>query len=85
MNGKYELNPFNFMQFDFNFITIRVNGIQIPSKGFIPVFKEKLVHRELRSLYDNIGIGTENHGCSITVEDLCGGTCLFCFDLCVDV
>ena len=81
MSGKLELNPFNFMHFDCNFIAIRVNGVQVPSKGFRPVFKDKIVRRELRALYDNIGIGTENHGCMLNVDDYCGGTSLFSFDL----
>ena len=82
MTGKYNLNPFQFLHFDCNFVAIRVAGQQIPSKSFRPDFKNKLVKRELRAVYDNIGVLTENHGCLLDIDDYCGGATVFCFDLC---
>ena len=84
MNGNFQLNPFNFKHFECNFLALRINGSQIPSKGFRPIFQDKLVRRELRTLYDNVGVLTENHGCLIDVDGFCGGSTLFCFDLCDD-
>ena len=82
ITGKYNLNPFQFLHFDCNFVAIRVAGLQIPSKSFRPDFKNKLVQRELRAVYDNIGVLTENHGCLLDIDDYCGGATVFCFDLC---
>ena len=80
--GKYELNPFRFQHFDCNFLAIRVEGQQFPAKAFRPDFKNKLVQREVRALYDNIGVLTENHGCLLDIDDYCGGAAIFVFDLC---
>ena len=40
MNGDYKLHPFNFYHFNCNFIALRVNGLQIPAKGYRPNFKK---------------------------------------------
>ena len=80
--GKYELNPYRFLHFDCNFLSIRVDGVQYPSKSFRPDFKNKLVQREVRALYDNLGVLTENHGCLLDADDYCGGAAIFVFDLC---
>ena len=82
MTGKYNLNPFRFHHYDCNFLAIRVSGSQLPNTAYRPDFKNKLVHRELRALYDNIGVLTENHGCLLNIDDYVGGSTVFCFDLC---
>ena len=86
LNGSYTLNPYNFKHFGCNFLAIRQNGVQIPSRAFTPDFQKKLVSREVRSLYDNIGISThaDDDGCAISVEDYLGGNSLFVFDLSKD-
>ena len=86
LNGSYSLNPFNFHHFDCNFIALRVNGLQIPGKGYRPDFENKLVRRELRALYDNIGLSdpTDDSGCNLNIEDLIGEYALFSFDLTPD-
>ena len=87
LNGSYDLNPFNFQHFDCTFLALRINGIQIPGKGYRPDFKNKLVRRELRALYDNIGVNTpgDDVGCGIDVDDFIGGSTLFAFDLTSDM
>ena len=74
LNGSYQLNPFYFEHFDCNFLALRINGVQLPGKGFRPNFQKKLVRRELRALYDNIGINTpgDDTGCDIDVNDFMG-------------
>ena len=86
VNGSYELNPFNFQNFGCNFLALRVNGVQVPSKGYRPNFKNQLIRRELRALYDNTGINTpgDDAGCNINVDDFIGGFTLFAFDLTSD-
>ena len=60
--------------------------MQIPGKGPIPDFENKLVRRELRALYDNIGLSdpTDDSGCNLNVNDFIGGYTLFSFDLTPD-
>ena len=86
LNGSYKLNPFNFQHFNCNFVALRVNGVQIPSKGYRPNFEKKIVRRELRALYDNIGVSdpSDDSGCNLNVEDFTGGYTLFSFDLTPD-
>ena len=86
LNGDYSLNPFHFNHFNCISIALRVNGEQIPSKGYRPNFEKRIVRRELRALYDNIGINSpgDNVGCEINVDDFVGGYTLFCFDLTPD-
>ena len=86
LNGDYTLNPFNFEHFNCNFLALRVNGVQTPAKGFRPNFENKIVRRELRALYDNIGVNSasDDSGCNLNDEDFIGGYTLFCFDLTPD-
>ena len=86
LNGKYSLNPFNFHHFDCSFLAIRVNGLQVPAKGYRPNYEKRLVRRELRALYDNIGVNSaaDDSGCNLNVDDFVGGYALYCFDLTVD-
>ena len=86
LNGQYNLNPFNFQHFDCSFIAIRVNGMQVPSKGYRPNFEKRIVRRELRALYDNIGVNSaaDDTGCNLNVDDFVGGYTLFAFDLTPD-
>ena len=87
LNGSYTLNPFNFQNFDCSFLSLRKNGVQIPSRGYQPNFEKKLVRREVRALYDNIGVNTpaDDTGCGINVEDFISGSTLFAFDLTNDL
>ena len=86
LNGDYSLNPFNFAHFNCRFIALRVNGVQMPAKGFRPNFKNKIIKRELRALYDNIGVNSasDDNGCNLNSDDFSGGSTLFCFDLTPD-
>ena len=86
LNGEYSLNPFKFDHFNCNFIALRVNGMQVPAKGYRPNFENKLVRRELRALYDNIGINApgDDSGCNLDVEDFVGGYALFTWDMTPD-
>ena len=86
LNGDYTLNPFNFEHFNCNFLALRVNGVQTPAKGFRPNFENKIVRRELRALYDNIGVNSasDDSGCNLNDEDFIGGYTLFCFYLTPD-
>lgn len=58
----------------------------MPAKGFRPNFKNKIIKRELRALYDNIGVNSasDDNGCNLNSDDFSGGFTLFCFDLTPD-
>lgn len=86
LNGNYSLNPFNFHHFDCSFLAIRVNELQVPTKGYRPNFENRLVRRELRALYDNLGVNSpgDDSGCNLNVDDFVGCYALYCFDLTVD-
>ena len=86
VNGDYKLNPFNFRHFNCSLIAARVNGLQIPTKGYRPYFEKKIVRRELRALYDNNGVIDPSYesGCNLDAEDFTGSYTLFSFDLTSD-
>ena len=87
LNGEYTLNPFNFQHFYCSFLSLRKNGVQIPSRAYQPNFEKKLVRREVRALYDNIGVNTpgDDIGCGINVDDFVAGSALFAFNLTNDL
>ena len=37
-NGDFKLNPYNFQNFDINFLYLYVDGVQVPSKPLEPNF-----------------------------------------------
>ena len=86
LNGKYSLNPFNFHHFDCTFLAIRVNGLEVPAKGYRPNYEKRLVRRQLRALYDNVGVNSaaDDYGCNLNIDGFVGGYALYCFDLTVD-
>ena len=83
LNGTYASNPFEFQHFNCNFLAIRLNGEQIPLKGYIPDFTGRHIMREYRALFDNLGMNSpaDNVSCDITVDYYLKGYTLFAFDL----
>jgi len=85
-NGSRTLNPFNFHHYKINFLSLYVDGTQIPSKPLQPDFtKEKLYTDAYHTLFSGTGIHFLNEGNSISRENYPNGYCLFAFDLTPDL
>lgn len=85
-NGDKAYNPFNFQHFNINFLSLYVDGSQIPSKPLQPDFtRSKLYVDAYHTLFSGTGIHFLNDGNGIGREDFPHGYCLTAFDLTPDL
>ena len=85
-NGDRKLNPFNFKNFNINFLCLYVDGVQVPSRPLQPDFKTNKAYIDCyHSLFSGTGVHFLNEGNDITREDYTNGYCLFAFDLTPDL
>lgn len=85
-NGNRKLNPFNFQHYKMNYLSLYVDGAQIPSKPLQPDFtKNSLYVDAYQTLFCGTGIHFLNEGNSISREKYPNGYCLFAFDLTPDL
>lgn len=83
-NGTVDTNPYNFKHFGVNHVQAIRNGVAIPNEPYTPDWTNMLYNRELRSFFDNIGIGTDNLSCGMTSALYVGGASLFAWDFTPD-
>ena len=86
-NGNRTLNPFNFQHFNINYLSLYIDGVQIPSKplqpnftGTAPTFIETF-----QTLYTGTGIHFLNEGLGINRYNYAAGYFLTAFDLTPDL
>lgn len=86
-NGDRQLNPFNFQNFDLNYLSMYVEGQQIPSSPLQPVFtgKNSAYVEAYHTLFSGTGVHFHNQGNSISRLSYPNGYCLFAFDLTPDL
>lgn len=85
-NGDRGLNPFNFQNYQINYLSLYVDGSQIPSKALQPDFtKNQLYVDAYQTLFSGTGIHFLNEGNSIDRDEYRNGYCLFAFDLTPDL
>lgn len=86
-NGDRKRNPFNFHHWGINFLSLYVDGVQVPGRALQPNFKTDR-HEEAEAyntLFAGCGIHFGDHGMEISREDYPDGYCLFAFDLTADL
>lgn len=85
-NGSLRHNPYNFHHYNVNFLSMYIDGQQVPSKALQPDF---LVHNLYTQCYQTLFSGTgvhfSNGGNAISREMYPNGFCLFAFDLTPDL
>ena len=84
-NGSKTHNPFNFTPFNVDFISLYIDGVQLPSTGYKPDFHSDLYERCYASLFESLGIINKNEGLGISYYDYRHGYTLFAFDLTADL
>ena len=85
-NGDSRLNPFNFQNYKINYLSMYIDGVQIPSRPLHPDFtKNHLYVDAFEILFSGTGIHFLNDGNSIDRENYHDGYCLFAFDLTPDL
>lgn len=85
-NGKNTLNPFNFQNYNINYMSLYVDSTQIPAKPLTPDFTSKKLYADaFQTLFSGTGMHFMDLGNGISREDYPDGFCLFAFDLSVDL
>ncbi|XP_023289846.1 uncharacterized protein F54H12.2-like [Orussus abietinus] len=85
-NGDRKLNPFNFAHYNINYLSLYVDGIQVPSKPLQPDFtKNRLYVDAYHTLFSGTGRHFLDQGNCIDREKYPDGYCLFAFDLTPDL
>lgn len=85
MNGTFPTNPFNFEHFNFNYLALFIDSVQIPSKPFTPDFANNIYARNYNTLFSDTGILYSDAGNDIAYSDHPNGYCLTVFDLTADM
>lgn len=86
-NGDKMLNPFNFQNYGINFLSLYIDGAQVPSKPLQPKFSaiNPQYVEAYHTLFSGTGIHYMNEGNDIARIDYPEGYCLFAFDLTPDL
>ena len=80
-NGSYTENPFNFQNYDINFVSLYLDGKAVPAKPLTPNFAGRAYVRSYHSLMSSLGLNHKNEACDISYTDYASGYTLFGFDL----
>ncbi|XP_063960304.1 uncharacterized protein F54H12.2-like [Lytechinus pictus] len=87
-SGNYTLNPYNFHHFDVNYVSLYVDGTQVPFKPLTPEYGLVSGLGSIRS-YQTLFSGTDkmfkDSGNNISREDYDRGYALYAFDLSPDL
>lgn len=85
-NGDRKKNPFNFHHHNINYLSLFVDGVQIPSRPLQPDFTDK---KHFVDAYHTLFTGSGTHfwdgGNNIHRSAYPEGKCLFAFDLTADL
>jgi hypothetical protein len=84
-NGDFTKNPFNFQHFGVNYLSLLVDGKQVPSVPFQPNYTTDCYVRNYMSLFQATGKISQNEGPQIKYTDYKGGSALYAFDLTPDL
>ncbi|XP_067135834.1 uncharacterized protein F54H12.2-like [Centruroides vittatus] len=83
-NGQIDLNPFNFENFDLNYISVIKDSILIPPNPFCPDFDAKSYARSYATLFEEIGGIPYGKFANISYSDYAQGYMFHVFDLTPD-
>lgn len=85
-NGDKGRNPFDFQNWGINFLSLYVDGVQVPGRPLQPSFDNnaRLEAESYSTLFSGTGVHFSDHGMDITRDDYSKGYCLFAFDLTPD-
>lgn len=82
-NGHPKKNPFNFYHHNLSFLSLYIDGTQVPSKPLQPEYPHTYIEA-YHTLFSGSGIVFANEGNDISREDYPFGYCLYAFDLSQD-
>lgn len=85
MNGTMTTNPFEFNHFNLDFLSLYIDGKQIPSKPLQPDYANGNYVQSYFTLFSGTGIAHADDGNCISRDDYPKGYCLYAFDLTADL
>lgn len=80
-NGAYKANPFNFETKGLSFLSVYVDGHQVPSTPLTPDFENKRWVRSYFNQSAGMGLVNKDAGTGISYSDFAEGYALYVFDL----
>ena len=80
-NGESTRNPFNFQTLGLSFLSLYLDGKQVPSKPLQPNFATGQYVRSFFNLMVASGLANQDAGSNISREDFAGGFALYSMDL----
>ncbi|XP_023238249.1 uncharacterized protein LOC111637071 [Centruroides sculpturatus] len=83
-NGNVKYNPFNFKNYNLNYICLLKDNQMIPPKPYTPDYTNKIYARNFISLFEDIGCINHHKFTNISYDDYKDGYTLYCFDLTPD-
>lgn len=84
-NGSLNLNPYNFEHFDYNYLALYLDSVQIPAKPLTPDFANNQYTRSYYTLFEGTGVYFADTGNGISLNEYAEGYCLAAFDLTPDL
>lgn len=82
--GDLDLNPLAFKNHNLNFLTVRINGEEYPSKPYQPDYANNIYAREFFELFNNLSYTQSPIPPSITYEGFKDYMCLYAFNFNAD-
>ena len=80
-NGESTSNPFNFQTLGLSFLSLYLDGKQVPSKPLQPNFAGGQYVRSFFNLMVSSGLANQDSGSNISRHDFAGGVALYSMDL----
>ncbi|UYV72754.1 hypothetical protein LAZ67_10000538 [Cordylochernes scorpioides] len=84
-SGDFTKNPFNFQNFNINYISLKIGQRVLPNRPLTPKFSEGEFYRSYIDLFSNMGRYLSSGELNITPEEFQNGLTLFAFDTTPDL
>ncbi|UYV63042.1 hypothetical protein LAZ67_2002929 [Cordylochernes scorpioides] len=84
-SGDFTKNPFNFQNFNINYISLKIGQRVLPNRPLTPQFSEGEFYRSYVDLFSNMGRYLSSGELNITPEEFQNGLTLLAFDTTPDL
>ena len=85
LNGNFNTNPFNFHHHDLSYLSLHIDGRQIPSRPLQPNYEGSSYIESYLTNFTGTGIGFRDDGFGVGRAHYPKGYCFYAFDLTSDL